>query len=689
MRSRLLVLGSGVSIQGAAFVVGLSGYAATPCGNCPSVATVAQKTCPTNSSQKSTCATSKSSTTPQAKPLDRQTQPANLPAKQSSSQPTYGLAKPETMAKTGLLEWSAQSSEPDLRRLPESLQHPLELALPVSIAARPQKRLAQATTPDPNRDRILQPDAPLPTTPIQEQPVLPTPEQPAPSEPSSETTPETPRIAVQKIEVTGSTILREADLQPITQKVEGQSVTLDELRAVADAITQIYLDRGYITSRAILVDQTITDGIVRIQIVEGSVERIEIEGTRRLRSSYVRDRVELGTGTPLRQDKLEDQLRLLKVDPLFSNIEASLRPGTQLGQSILTVRVTEAFPFFGYAGIDNYSPPSVGSVRGGGLIGFRNLTGLGDEISGSIFATTTGGANVYDLNYRVPLNSMNGTLQLRAAPSNNRITAEEFEALEISGENEVYEISFRQPLIRTPREEFALSLGFTLQDGQTFIFNGFPFGFGIGPDEEGVSRTRVLKFGQDYVKRDLQGAWALRSQFNLGLGIFDATENEEPIPDGRFFSWLGQFQRVQRLSEDNLLIAQLDVQLTPNSLLPSQQFVVGGGQSVRGYRQNARSGDNGIRFSVEDRIVVARDQAGIPTLQFAPFFDAGYIWNKDDNPNELPNQQFLAAFGLGVIFQPLPQLTIRLDYAPPLINLDDRGDNAQDDGFYFSVIFQP
>jgi hemolysin activation/secretion protein len=688
MRSRLLVLGSGVSIQSAAFVVGLTGYAATPCGNCASVATFAQKTCSTNSSPNSTCVTSKPGKLGTASGANHlgQAQPAQLLA----IQPTHGLAKPEVMPKNGLIEWSAQTIEPDLRQLPESLQRPLELALPVSIAVRPQPRLAQATTPDPNRDRILQPDAPLPTTPIQEQPVLPTPEQPKPSpEASPEPSPETPRIAITKVEVTGSTILKEADLQPITQKVEGQSVTLDELRAVADAITQIYLDRGYITSRAVLVDQTITDGIVRIQVIEGSVERIDIEGTRRLRSSYVRNRVELGTGTPLRQDKLEDQLRLLKVDPLFSNIEASLRPGTQLGQSILTVRVTEAPPFFGYAGIDNYSPPSVGSVRGGGLIGFRNLTGLGDEISGSIFATTTGGANVYDFNYRVPLNSMNGTLQLRAAPSNNRITAEEFEALEISGENEVYEISFRQPLIRTPREEFALSLGFTLQDGQTFIFNGFPFGFGIGPDEEGVSRTRVLKFGQDYVKRDLQGAWALRSQLNLGLGIFDATENEEPIPDGRFFSWLGQFQRVQRLSEDNLLIAQLDVQLTPNSLLPSQQFVIGGGQSVRGYRQNARSGDNGIRFSVEDRIVVARDQAGIPTLQVAPFFDAGYIWNKDDNPNELPNQQFLAAFGLGVIFQPLPQLTIRLDYAPPLINLDDRGDNAQDDGFYFSVIFQP
>ena len=95
----------------------------------------------------------------------------------------------------------------------------------------------------------------------------------------------------------------------------------------------------------------------------------------------------------------------------------------------------------------------------------------------------------------------------------------------------------------------------------------------------------------------------MRSQFSFGIDILDATINNDPIPDGRFFSWLGQVQRVQRLSNDQLLIVQAELQLTPDSLLPSQQFVIGGGQSVRGYRQNVRSGDNGFRSAaIEDRI---------------------------------------------------------------------------------------
>lgn len=565
---------------------------------------------------------------------------------------------------------------------PETVVSPIVLAQQAPSPA--QIEIRQRI--DPNRDRLIQP-APLPAPAPTEQtsPIQP-PTQPS-QEPALPGTSQT--IAVTKINVVGSTILRPGDWNQYTQPLEGRSVTLEELRQAADQITQLYLNQGYITSRAILADQTIRDGVVEIRVIEGALERIDIEGVQRLNPAYIRERIQLGTKPPLSREKLEDQLRLLKADPLFTNVEASLRPGTKLGQSVLVVRVSEAKPLEGLLAVDNFSPPSVGSVRLGGLISYRNLTGLGDSLSASYFRSTTGGSNVFDFSYRVPINPMNGTIQLRVAPETNRITDPDFEALDIRGNSQLYELSYRQPLIRTPREELALSFGFAIQNGQTFLFNDLPFGFGIGPDAEGRSRTRVLKFGQDYVKRDPQGAWAFRSQFNFGLYLFNPTINESPIPDGRFFSWLGQVQRVQRLGNDHLLIAQADLQLTPDSLLPSQQFVIGGGQSIRGFRQNARSGDNGFRISLEDRITLNRDEAGLPVLQLAPFIDFGTIWNRSDNPNRLPDQRFLAGGGIGLLWQPLPRLNIRLDYGIPFVRLRDRGGDAQDRGFYFSVNYQP
>lgn len=533
---------------------------------------------------------------------------------------------------------------------------------------------------------------------VQKSLIVPTPEISQVTEPTQP--PQTPpsvtpaRIYVKKIQVVDSTVFTEQQLNQVVQPFEGRELTQEEIVKAADAITQLYLNNNYINSRAIPVAQQpgSADGVVVIRVIEGRVAEIEVQGTRRLNPDYVRNRIQLGAGVPLNTIKLEDQLRLLRLDPLLNNIEASLRPTGKIGQSILIVRVEEADAFTSSFGIDNYSPPSIGSERLGIELRHRNLTGNGDELAGSWYHSLTGGSDLFDFSYQIPVNAMNGKVRLRFAPNRNEITQPPFDDFGIKANQDVYDISYRQPLVRSPREEFALSLGFTHENGQTFLFDQLPTPFGIGPDPNGVSRTSVFKFSQDYVRRDPQGAWYLQSQFNLGTGLLDATLNNDPIPDGRFFSWLGQIQRVQRLNEDNLLLVQAELQLTPDSLLPSQQFVIGGGRSVRGYRQNARSGDNGFRLAIEDRITVQRNQAGLSTIELIPFLDLGAVWNQSDNPNKLPNQTFLASAGLGLLWNQafgIDRLTMRLDYGIPFVDLSDRGNNAQDEGFYFSVRYQP
>ena len=575
------------------------------------------------------------------------------------------------------------------------------------------QQLTQNQQVDPNQERSSPSTAlfcPIPAKTESEE------EKPSAPELNEQTIPNRQTIQVEKIEVTGSTVFgREGEtitleeliekiksrtvtsenpikiLEEQIEEIKGRTVTSEKLKSVAiiitDAITQLYLNEGFLTSRAVL--GSVEDGSVQILVIEGELEKIEIEGIHRLNLGYVCSRVELGAGFPLNMAKLEDQLRLLRANPLFENVEASLRAGSERGKSILALRVTEADPFKGNLAIDNYSPPSVGGERLSLNLLYRNLTGIGDEISASYRPRieTIDGTYRLELRYQAPLNPMNGTLQLKALIDRNKIVQEAFEELDIQGESERYEIRYRQPLLRTPREELALSLGFVYRDGQTFAF-GNPEPFSLGPDEDGVSRTSVFELGQEYTRRDVSGAWAFRSQLRFGTDLFDATENPSSIPDGQFFSWLAQVQRLQVLNDDNFLIIQGDLQLTPDSLLPSEQFVIGGGQSVRGYRQNVRAGDNGVRFSIEDRITVARNEGGESIFIVAPFFDLGYVWNVGDNPNPQFSQRFIAGLGLGLLWQPIKRLNLRLDYAPPLIDLDDRGNNVQDDGFNFSVNYQ-
>ncbi|NCO76228.1 MAG: ShlB/FhaC/HecB family hemolysin secretion/activation protein [Cyanobacteria bacterium] len=490
-------------------------------------------------------------------------------------------------------------------------------------------------------------------------------------------------VYIKSIEVKGNSIFNN-EINTIIEPYKNQNITNETLANISAQITQLYLNQGYITTRAIV--ENIVDDVAIIQVNEGQIEAIEIEGASRL-ENYVRQRISLGTKTPLNSGNLEDQLRLLKTDPLIENIEASLKQGNSEKQSILVVKVTEANPFFATVGIDNYSPPSIGGTQMTLAAGYGNVLGLGDSFSVSYQPRLEDWAGTYnlDLGYTIPLNAMNGTLQARVSIQENTVVEGDFQELDISGESQYYELTYRQPLIRTPREEFALSLGMSYRNGQTFTFQG-PTPFGIGPNDDGITRTNVISFGQDYVKRETLGAWALRSQFRLGVGLFDVTtSNQANDPDGYFLAWLGQIQRVQLLNPDNLLIVQGDIQLSFDPLLPSEQFVIGGGQSVRGYRQNVRAGDNGFRFSIEDRITIVRNEERLPVFQVAPFFDMGSVWNVQGNPNFSPNQRFIAALGLGLIWQPIENLNMRIDYAPPLIDLIDRGNNIQDDGLYFNV----
>ncbi len=534
---------------------------------------------------------------------------------------------------------------------------------------------------DPNKDRFPQP-APAPT------PLPATPPQGLPTPPPQESVPPGPAtISVQRVEVTGSTIFSAETLTALTRPAEGKTLTRELLiNSTVIPITKLYLDRGFLTSRAEL--SSTEGGVVRIRVIEATISRVEVEGTERLNPDYVRSRVQIGLGTPLNTARLENQLRLLRTDPQFANVEATLRRGADPASSILIVRVTESRPFNTSFSIDNYSPPAVGSERGIASLLYRNPTGIGDEVSFG-YSASTGASNIYDFNYRAPLNPMDGTLGLRVAATNIKVTEPGLASSGIRGTSELYELSYRQPLFRNLSEEFALSLSFSHQNGQTFVFTDTPFPFGIGPDANGVSRVSVIKFGQDYLSRDELGAWSVRSQFNFGTGLFGATVNDNPTPDSLFVSWLGQFSRLQLLGDGNLLIFQGELQLSFDPLLPAQQFVLGGVQSVRGYRQNIRIGDNGLRLSVEGRIPVLRNEAGLPVLQLAPFIEGGGIWNVDGNPNILPDRRFLATAGLGVLFEPLPGFNLRLDYGVPFVFLPDRGSNLQDNGFYFSLGYRP
>lgn len=282
-----------------------------------------------------------------------------------------------------------------------------------------------------------------------------------------------------------------------------------------------------------------------------------------------------------------------------------------------------------------------------------------------------------------PINSQGGTLGFNFSAGQNPVTESPFDTLNILTDSQTYELAYRQPLVRSPREEFAIGVSTAFENSSSY-FGGRSFNFQNFKFDDGRSQARTLRLNQDYLNRDPNGAWALRSSFNLGLNVLGATIRDDGSPDGRFFYWLGQVLRVQRLGtdRDTLAFFRLNIQLAANPLLSLNRFSIGGPQSVRGYRQNQLTGDSGLQASVEFQFPVVRDSEGASIVKLLPFIEGGTVWNSSAINS---SSQSLIGVGLGATYQPIRNLVLRLDYGIPLINVSNAGNNLQDSGLYFSV----
>lgn len=106
------------------------------------------------------------------------------------------------------------------------------------------------------------------------------------------------RVFVHDIHVTGSTVFSDAELAEATAPYRNRELTTEDLEKVRLALTLLYVNRGYLTSGAVIPDQDVSFGTIVIQIVEGTLARIDVEGNQWFRSTYVRDRVARGLSTP-------------------------------------------------------------------------------------------------------------------------------------------------------------------------------------------------------------------------------------------------------------------------------------------------------------------------------------------------------------------------------------------------------
>ncbi len=532
----------------------------------------------------------------------------------------------------------------------------------------------------------LPPKPPKPVPIPQSPPETPL-EFPAPTTPSFEERPNLPgSITVSHFEFKGNTAFSDEELAAATAPFTNKPITFAQLLQVEAAITKLYINAGYINSGAVIPAEQVfsPDGaVVKIEVIEGEVEEIQVTVEGRLNADYVGSRLAVATTKPLNQNRLLEALQVLQLNPLIETISADLSAGTRPQLAVLSVRVQEADTFNIEFFTDNGRVRSIGSFQRGIRLNQTNLLGFGDGLR--VEYANTDGSNAVYTDYTVPINPYNGTIKLTSRLNLTEIIEPPFDRLDITGDSLYLDLSFRQPIIETPSQELALGITASRVEGKTTLLGvGFPLS--VGANDQGHTSISALRFFQEWTQRGAQDVFALRSQFSVGVDAFDATNNEEP-PDSRFVEWQVQGQYVRLLARDTLLVLRSSVQLSNEPLLSLEQFALGGLYSVRGYRQNLLLTDNGVFASAEVRLPILRVESVSGVLQVVPFVDFGVGWNHENNPIPTPNPNTLVSVGLGLQWQMGDNFNARLDWGIPLTEFEVQGNTVPAQELYFTVNF--
>lgn len=543
--------------------------------------------------------------------------------------------------------------------------------------------------------------------PAQERPELPPFEEPAAERPELEL-PELPeperalaggpRVVVRAIEIEGSTVFGDEDFRALLAPWVGRELGSEDLVAVRDAVTRLYVERGYLNSGAVVPDQDLEGGVLRIRVVEGRLVGIEVDGVRHYRPGVLRRRVALGAAVPLDVAKLEESLQILQQDPRIERVHARLRPGERPGDALLELRVEEARRWQVELGTDNWSNPAFGGVEGEVHARDENLLGFGDSLG----ARFRGGEGIWrvDAGYDIPVSARGTLVRVAGEFSDSEIVEKPFSELDIETRYYSARIGVEHPVYRTLRTQVRLGLSGDWRRARTRIcaFEDIlggcdPFAFpGTGADEDdGRTTVAALRLSQELVRRDQNQVIAARSLLSVGLPILGASDRDIPAgalglgglrqPDGQFVAWLAQLQWARRFEPWGVqAIFRVDAQLATDTLPSLERFPLGGHLSVRGYRENQLVRDQGVATSLELRIPVLPWEGRAGLFQLAPFADFGHATNRR---NPTPDPENLASVGIGLLWQRGP-VDASIYWGHQLVDVDTSG-KLQDHGVQFRV----
>ena len=492
------------------------------------------------------------------------------------------------------------------------------------------------------------------------------------------------KVHVREIRVEGVRSLPPDAVRAVVAPYEGKALGTGDFRDIARKLTQLYADNGFITSGVVLRTRPSADGVATFDAVEGTLERVRFAAAPKVgRSAWLTGLLVPDPRAPVQLVDLQERMAALRDAGIVERIEARIEPLPRLGESELVISVDEPRPWWAAVQYDNHHSPVVGARRPSLLMGHQNITGWGDSLDVRIGKTE--GLEDGRVAYSFPFLRSRWRAGVRFERSDAlAIDPPSFRTLDIHSDSETRAVELQYSFLTRASRSVALGVAVEKRKSETTLL-GIPFSFIPGlPDA--VSRVDVERAFFVVTQRGEGQVAYLRAQGSFGR-VDDVLSDVAGAPNQRFSVFLFQGQYARRLTEAGLhAVARLEGQYTNDTLVPLEKYVLGGSQTLRGYRESVLLRDRALFGSLELRSPPWRFMENA-RLELAAFVDGAWARNTLRSAAETIPER-LASVGVGLALSLPAGLSARVDYGFPTRRwLTERRD-VQDRGLHFLVTWK-
>ncbi len=485
-------------------------------------------------------------------------------------------------------------------------------------------------------------------------------------------------LQVEGFNVQGNTLLPAADIDARLADFKGPS-TLARLREAASAVQDLYRRAGYGGVVAFLPEHTPTGGVVRIRVVEGKLERVDIADNVQFSADNIRASLPaLEVGATPRVRRIDTQIQMANENPA-KVVQVLLQPGAVAGGVAAKVSVAEQPVQRWTARLDNTGSERTGRLRA--ALGWQHANVAGrDHVFNAevqLAPEELKSVAVVSAGYRVPFYAQSMALDVYGAWSDVDAGKSGTAAgdLEFAGRGHVLGLRGSAYLSRLGNVDQRLALALEARDYlNDCAIAGLPAG-ACGSAGESVSvQPLSLAYTAQSGGENRLGL-SLSLHHNLALGGRNGSAADfaavRPGTVRRYTVLRASAQGTLPLDGGAAVVAHLSAQAADKPLVPGELFGIGGQYSVRGYEERELGGDRGVQLGVE--YLSADFGAAWSALpkgdwRWLLFAGAGRVSNRQGDPC-LPGRTecTLGAVGAGLRMS-LPGWQLRLDLARALDN---------------------